>query len=355
MRVKPPRRDRRAGLGAFATDSGAAAVLVALLLPFVLGLSAVGLNYASIWSERRHLITAADAAALAAAIVHTQGGDAVATCRDLLAQNHSAEAATNADCLPQPDGSVFVRTSALPTFFFLPTDSGLTADAVATSRAIAGDPIGIFGARPFGLCLDNPALQTFLNSGPEGARDSRTIHTISNMNEPCDATRTGADLQRMIEGVAPYTPCNSIGESDLNDFLEFGSDCLNELCEVVTTREAWGASNRTELLSVANRTYPVYIIGRNTPDNNQGADIGCEPFLDGGRTTFSIVGFTGMTVHGEPRVTGNSVSIRVSFSELQVTGPCCAVSDPGYGGVKATMMCRPTLEEDACERQFSES
>lgn len=354
MRVTP-RPGRRRSAAAFATESGAAAVLVALLLPFVLGLTAVGLNYSSIWAERRHLITAADAAALAAAIVHTQGGDAVATCRDLLEKNHSAEAAAGADCLPQPDGSVFVRASATPPFFFLPEDSGLTTDAVATSRAIAGDPIGIFGARPFGICLDNPALQQFLASGPEGARDSLTIHTISNMNQPCDPLLTGAQLQRMIEGVAPYNPCSSTGESDLNSFLSFGSDCLNELCEVVTTRESWGSSNRTELEGIANRTYPVFIIGRNTPANNQGASVGCDPFLDGGRTTFTIVGFTGLTVHGTPVVSGNTASIRVSFSELQVTGPCCAVSDPGYGGVKSTMMCRPTLEEDACERQFSES
>jgi hypothetical protein len=41
-----------------APETGAAAILVALLLPFVLGLSAVGLNYASLLNERRALITA---------------------------------------------------------------------------------------------------------------------------------------------------------------------------------------------------------------------------------------------------------------------------------------------------------
>ena len=53
-----------------ASETGAAAILVALLLPFVLGLSAIGLNYASLLNERRALITAVDAAALAAAGVH---------------------------------------------------------------------------------------------------------------------------------------------------------------------------------------------------------------------------------------------------------------------------------------------
>jgi hypothetical protein len=335
------------------SEAGAAAVLVALLLPFVLGLSAIGLNYASLLNERRALITATDAAALAAAIVRSEGGDAIAACRDLLAANHSAEVAVSADCLPQADGSVFVRASNTPPFFFLPEGSGLSADAFATSRAIAGYPTGIYGIRPFGLCLDNPELQTFLGSGDPGSRDTATIHTIRDLNETCDPLLVGSQLQRMVDGVVPGNRCSGTGENDLNDFLQNGSDCLTEVCDIVTTRESWNAANRTQLQSelTRDRTYPVYILGRNTVDRNEGAAFGCAPDSGGGRTTFTVVGFVGLTIHGTPTVRGNTVSMRVSFSEMQVTGPCCAPDDgAGYGGVRATLMCRPTLDADACTR-----
>jgi hypothetical protein len=336
-----------------APETGAAAILVALLLPFVLGLSAVGLNYASLLNERRALITAVDAAALAAAVVRAEGGDAVATCLDLLEANHSAEVAASAECVPQTDGSVFVRATSTPPFFFLPADSGLSADAFATSRAIAGYPTGIYGIRPFGFCLDNPQLRAYLASGDPGERDSTTIHTISNLNDPCDPLLVGAQLQRMVDGVVPLNGCGGTGENDLNNFLANGSDCLTELCDIVTTRENWNSSNRTELLSelTRDRTYPAFILGRNTVDRNEGAAFGCAPDTSGGRTTFTVVGFVGLTIHGTPTISGNRVSMRVSFSELQVTGPCCAPEDrSGVGGVRATLMCRPTLDADACTR-----
>jgi hypothetical protein len=333
-------------------ESGAVAVAVAILLPVVLGFSGIAVNYASLVTGRRVLITAVDAAALAAAIVRVEGGDVDATCRDLVAANHSAEAAASAECLVQPDGSVFVRARATPPFFFLPAGSGLTAQAVASSRAIAGYPTGVLGTRPFGICLDNPQLNAYLDSGPAGERDSDTIHLITNLNETCDPEFTGTLLQRMVDGVV-VDGCSGSGENDLNTFLANGADCVTSVCDVVGTREAWGASNRTQLVSslVTDRTYPVFIIARNTPDRNDSAIAGCPPVPSGGRTTFTVVGFTGMTIHGTPIVGGNVVSMRVSFSELQVTGPCCAdESAAGVGGVLATQLCRPTLEPDACSR-----
>lgn len=346
--IRPTPRDAETS-----AEAGAIAILVALLLPLVLGLSAVALNYASLITERRALITATDAAALAAAIVRSEGGDAVATCRDLLATNHSMEVAANADCLLQDDGSVFVRASATPPFFFLPADSGLTGEAVATSRAIAGYATGIYGARPFGICADMPQLQTYLASGPPGARDSTTIHDIANLNATCDPMFTGTLLQRIVDGVVPIDECGGTGENDLNLFLANGSDCASRVCDIVTTREAWGSSNKTQLQSslVTDRTYPVYLLGRNSPEHNRAAAVGCEPFTGGGRTTFTVMGFVGMTIHGTPSVSGNVVSMRVSFSELQVTGPCCAQGDEaGLGGVRTTQMCRSSLEPDACVR-----
>jgi hypothetical protein len=335
------------------SEAGAVAVLVVLLLPLVLGMSAVALNYAALITERRVLITATDAAALAAAIVRSEGGDAVATCRDLLAVNHSVEVAASADCLLQEDGSVFVRASSTPTFFFVPITSGLTAEAVAASRAIAGYPTGIYGARPFGICVGMPQLQTYLASGPPGSRDSTTIHDIANLNASCDPMFTGTLLQRIVDGVVPLDECGGTGENDLNIFLRNGSDCVSRVCDVVSTREAWGSSNKTQLQSslVIDRTYPVFLLGRNSPEHNVAGAVGCEPFTEGGRTTFTVMGFVGMTIHGTPTVSGNVVGMRVSFSELQVTGPCCADEDAaGIGGVRSTQLCRSSLDPDACTR-----
>jgi hypothetical protein len=336
-----------------ATEAGAVAVAVAILFPLVLALSAISVNYASLVTERRQLITATDAAALAAAIVRAEGGDADAACRDLLTVNNSAAVAASADCLLQPDGSVFVRTRSTPPFFFLPEGSGLTAEAVATSRAIAGYPTGIYGTRPFGICIDNPELNAYLASGEPGQRDSEARYRIADLNESCDPLLVGAELQRMVDGVVPLNGCGGSGENDLNTFLANGSDCLDSICDLVETRESWGSSNRTQLQSnlVTGRTYAAYILARHTPDRNDAAIAGCSPSEYSGRITFAIVGFVGITIHGTPTVQGNRVSMEVSFSELQVTGPCCAVDDgTGVGGVRTTQLCRPTLDADACTR-----
>jgi hypothetical protein len=71
----------------------------------------------------------------------------------------------------------------------------------------------------------------------------------------------------MVDGVVPLNGCGGTGENDLNNFLANGSDCLTELCDIVTTRENWNSSNRTALLSelTRDRTYPAFILGRNTP------------------------------------------------------------------------------------------
>jgi hypothetical protein len=211
-----------------------------------------------------------------------------------------------------------VRATSTPPFFFLPAGSALTADAFATSRAIAGYPTGIYGIRPFGVCLNDPQFQTYLASGPPGGRDSTTIHTISNLNDPCDPLLVGAQLQRMVDGVVPYDECGGTGENDLNNFLARGSDCLTELCDIVTTREDWNASNRTQLVSelTRDRTYPAFVLGRNTVTRNEGAAFGCAPDTSSDRTTFTVVGFVGLTIHGTPTVSGSRVSMRVSCSEL---------------------------------------
>ncbi|MEY3020203.1 MAG: hypothetical protein RLZZ272_1187, partial [Actinomycetota bacterium] len=131
------------------------AVMVALLLPLVVALAGLGINSASLWTERRRLTLATDAAALGAASVRATGGtagDVDAACRDLLARNHSAEVAGSATCAEEGPRAVRVTAAAPATLVLVPDGRRPDATVSSVSLAEGGSPVGVVGARPMAIC-----------------------------------------------------------------------------------------------------------------------------------------------------------------------------------------------------------
>ncbi|MBB3676189.1 TadE/TadG family type IV pilus assembly protein [Modestobacter versicolor] len=144
-------------VGRLRGERGAAAVMVALLMVPLLGLAALAVDVASLYSDRAQLRNAADAAALAVALdcARDRCGNPTATAAAVLAANTTSAAAQDATVrTPQVTTSsngVTVTVSADQAHWFAPvlgiSSSRVTATATArwatTTRARANFPLAL--------------------------------------------------------------------------------------------------------------------------------------------------------------------------------------------------------------------
>ena len=313
------------------------AVMVGLLLPMVVALAGLGINHASLWTERRRLTLATDAAALAAASVRVTGGSAAAidaTCRDLLTRNHSPAAAAAATCAVEGTRAVRVTASAPAPLFLVPDGLGLDASVSAASLAEGGSPAGIVGSRPMAICNRAPALVDWRTR-----RDPNVRYTIR-ANDACpgsERVRNPSDAHRLIEKAISAADAGN-NESTLNALMARGTDYELELCDPLGTRENWTSANQGGLPAAVGTTFPVAIYGYSGFPLLEGPVAGCGNASSGGRTLFPVIGFVGMRVHAAS-VSGSTATFTVSFLELDVSGSCCSRFD--LPGTKVVHLCDP--------------
>lgn len=144
--------DTRRRLG---SERGAIAITIALSLVALLGAAAIAVDLGYVWSQRRNMVTATDAAALAAAREYAfDGTGCPGTATDYLDRNHASAQLT--DCSAQGTsqfGYVTVDARTDVEYFFARV-FGHTDGAVESSTSVKwGIPYGVSeDLRPFGLC-----------------------------------------------------------------------------------------------------------------------------------------------------------------------------------------------------------
>ncbi len=154
-------------------ERGAVAVVVAICGIMIFGFAAYAIDSGRLWSDRRHLITAADASALGSANDYAIGGSGCQTAAgSLVAANHSG--ATVTSCLPVVQGTsghVTVAARSRVDFTFARIFGSTTKAINASTTAEWGIPTGANNLRPLGLChTANAQLLSWLNypAGPTG-------------------------------------------------------------------------------------------------------------------------------------------------------------------------------------------
>lgn len=320
-------------------ERGAMAVTLGLLLPMVLALSALGVNHAALWTERRALVQATDAAALAAAMELATGGATAAVesvCRDHLARNHSATAAASATCSVLDERTVRVRASAPAPVLLLPAGLELDSTMSATSVAESGIPLSLVGVRPLAICRRDPAYVDWLTR-----RDPSIRYEILG-SDACprssEVLRT-ADRHRRIEKVVLAADGGN-GGNQLSTLMARGTDHARTLCEPLGPRSTWSYSERTALGQAVGTTFPVVVYGYSDRPIGEGPESNCGNFSGAGRTIFPVLGFVGLELH-EVRFSSSGSARRfvVSFHEIDATGRCCSMV--GLPGAKAVRLCDP--------------
>jgi len=145
-------------------DRGVTSALFAVFLTVALGVAALVIDVANAWQERRQLVTATDAAALAAAQEFVAGNDGCGTTDNAFVEANSP-GAINVVCDPvdptsTAPGRVTVEADFEVDYFFGPAigiDGTTVASSSTASYAFAFSIDG--GLRPFGLCLENLEAQ----------------------------------------------------------------------------------------------------------------------------------------------------------------------------------------------------
>jgi hypothetical protein len=173
-------------------DDGAIAIVVAVCMVFLLAAAAIAVDASYLWSNRRGLVTATDAGALAAAEVYARGGNGCSTAATFVADN-MAEATVDA-CNRTGDGRggwVTLTTSTDPDLLFANVMGFETGHVEAETTAQYGIPSGMSGLRPFALCVESNGVEAWAAAGyPTPSATYRIMYTKDNPND-CGANAPG--------------------------------------------------------------------------------------------------------------------------------------------------------------------
>src|SRR3954452_17676233 len=147
-------------------DRGVVALIVSLSLVVLLGMTGLAIDFGNVWQTRRHMITATDASALAAAEVYATGANGCNSTAGTYLSNSFAEATMRVCTVNKSvlQGTVTVSGTRKLDLLFAPVVSALTSTNVKSSTSVKyGPPSGLKGLRPFGLCIKAPVFAQWTN------------------------------------------------------------------------------------------------------------------------------------------------------------------------------------------------
>ena len=289
-------------------------MLLAVCMTVVIGAGAIVIDAGQIWSQRRELVTAADAAA--ASYAEKDNGCAGPAQAYVAANTSTGDLASCSRTGTGTNGTVTVRAEALVTHQLAALLGRTSTNVGAESTVYFGPASGLSGLRPFGLCSESLGYQAWQASSHSTTDIFRIYYS--------------KDSQSQCGGNAP-------GNWALIDF-DAGSNPLSE------TRE-WVRNGYPGKVNV-----PVWDEG--DPGSFSGSMdidtiVGQEVFLPifdnatgtGSTSSFHLIGFVSVIIHGF--IANGAEANRyldVQFTTAVVSGTCC---DGGVdGGLFAVGLCK---------------
>jgi Flp pilus assembly protein TadG len=148
-------------------ERGAVIVIVAIMLAVLMGLVAFALDTGNGWQTRRHLITATDAAALAAADTYAVGGSGCGGVAASYATSNVSNATVTGCAFTnfEPGAGMVTVAATVPWHMNFAGIMGFGDSVVhSTTTAAYGKPLGVYGLRPLALCNASVAFQDWLKT-----------------------------------------------------------------------------------------------------------------------------------------------------------------------------------------------
>jgi Flp pilus assembly protein TadG len=175
-------------------ERGAVAVIIAICAVVLFGMAAFAIDIGDAWQTRRRLITATDAAALAAAQKYAVGGDGCATePATFIAANDIGASVTGCSFTEFEPGAGYVTVDAEKTVDFrFAGVLGITSDDItSTTTAAYGQAFAVTGLRPFGLCNESDAFLGWLDDGKPMPSDPVQIPYTKDSPDDCGGNAPG--------------------------------------------------------------------------------------------------------------------------------------------------------------------
>jgi len=298
-------------------ERGAAATVVALALVVFLGCGALAVDLGDVWESRRHLVTATDAAALAAAASEAMGDSGCAGVDDDYVDANYDDA-TVTDCVVDgagdTRGTVTVDASVPVETHFASVIGVDEVDVKASTTAAWFTPSGAYSLRPFGLCKDHPDVASWLAS-PDGSSAPVIVRYNKESPDACgDAPGNW--------GVFDFNG-GANSEAELRQWVQDGYDKLVRLGDDVEGNTGALSTSVESVLdglvvSGSRFALPIY-------DTVSGP---------GANATFNIYGFVGVELI-DYVVTGAEQNrfLKLKFVEMVIAGQCCGTV-PGTHAVR---------------------
>src|SRR5215213_85690 len=168
MRVVP---SGRSSIGSRRGERGAVAVMVAILAIVLFGFGAFAIDLGNSWQTRRHLVTASDASALAAAHDYAEGINGCALSADDFVQRNFAGATTESCTTGGTPSAGWVKVKAGKLVDW--KLAGVLGADDQTEHSSTTATWGRLGATshfvPIGICEQTPGLQQWLAAYTGGA------------------------------------------------------------------------------------------------------------------------------------------------------------------------------------------
>jgi Flp pilus assembly protein TadG len=283
--------------------------MAAIVMVLIMGLAALALDSGNGWQTRRGLITATDAAALAAAETYAQNGNGCGGVpATFVSANVSAASVTGCSLTDLGPGAAAVTVQAKVPLHY--TFAGIIGvgdrDVHSSTTAAYGQPLGVTGLRPLGLCNASVGYQQWLASGMT-TPFTVTINYGKNAPSDCGANVPGNWGVQDFDGGA-----NS--NNDTKNWIQNGYPGLvTAPGSIPGDTGAFSNSLSSALDTLVSSGQPFQLPVFDTAAGN------------GSNAQFHIIGFVSVVLVAY-KDTGSAASrwLRVQFVSHVAQGTCCA-------------------------------
>ena len=317
------------------SERGAVAVIVAICAVVLFGMAAYAIDAGDAWRTRRNLITATDAAALAAAEKYAVGSDGCSTEPSIFVPANILEATvTRCAFTDLGDGAGYVTVDAEKTvdFKFAGVIGINSHDVASSTTAGFGLPQSLLGLRPLALCNQSDAFLTWVADGMPLNSSPYTIPYTKESPGDCGPNAPGNWGVLDLDG-------GSNSNRDTRDWLLNGyfGDFIDSDDVIPGDTGAFSNSLSTELNFLRTNHVVIDLPVYQAVSGN------------GSNARFTLYGFVGVTII-DFRTTGPEAGryITVSFTQGVAQGRCCS-HGPDFG-LRTVFICAvtATFDSDNC-------
>ena len=305
-------------------ERGAVALIASVSMIAIFGFTALSVDLGNAWQNRRQLVTATDAAALAAAQEYAVLGNGCGGIDDLyVAKNHSS--ATVTACSPSAgassgatSGHVLVTAESTVNYAFAPVIGVDSKTMASTTVARYGIPTSAGGLRPFGLCYDAMAmLPEFIAWNPALGPSAPVVIEYDKSAQP-NACNSGDPVPGNWATMDFDGGGNS--NSDIQNWTLNGYPNLVTPGPIPGDTGAFSPSLSSELQSIqdAELIFPLPLFDSATGN--------------GSNSLFNVIGFVSVQVM-DFQTSGSQAnrSLTLRFHAAVVEGACCDASGVDTG------------------------